>query len=737
MADDPFEFLANLISSFDGDKNESSSPTPENSPEPVVPDASEVLEDSVQDEVSDAPSFPALTDADFDRIFGEIAEDAKRDEEVIATASAVIEAEAYVAGIQKQHEVEKAEVEKYDAEVQALEKKLNELKRERQSHKDKVYDLSVEIRKGSRNADSKRILANQALKAFQAANEMQLLSDEWERRAKNFAWYNGITSDDGKTLKCLPHQWDAMRFMAAGQRVILGDKMGLGKTLSAIGTLDITDAKRILIVTPADITGNFLEEVQFWAGHRAALTIRGRSKIARQQMLGALSLLPAFVVVVNYEAWRRDHKLIETFMNLGFDTLICDEAHTIKETDTAAYKGIKEIAHAMNKCPWDGTILQDYKPCPVCGWHGESYYEEGLDQSESFWKCRSIKRVFLMSGTPILNKPHDLYALLSIIDPITFYNKNRFLETYAEFDYDTRQYVFAYGGVDRLIKRLSGRFLARSLEDAGIVLPPQKPILHQVELDPERYGKQIEIIEQISKYYEIYLDENRRIPMTAIIAMITRQRQANVWPGGISVKDPETGAVVWSVGEEITESIKLDKACELIKEFTANGERVAVFSQFSTALRELQSRVNLSKNDADETIFSVVYDGSTPKDVRDEVRRNFDRKNGETKKWDVVLANYKTGGQGLNLTGATHTIILDREWNPGKEDQALARTHRIGQTDTTFVHIIEIPGTIDEWMNTLISNKANMINGFNEGADELRDQLLQKLRSRRTPKNED
>jgi SNF2 family DNA or RNA helicase len=262
------------------------------------------------------------------------------------------------------------------------------------------------------------------------------------------------------------------------------------------------------------------------------------------------------------------------------------------------------------------------------------------------------------------------------------------------------------------------------MSDAGITLPPQKPIRHEISL--ERYEKQQWVIDQITQHAAIMLDENKTMSIPAIIALITRQRQANVWPGGIELKNEE-GEIVWRVSEDIQESAKIDKAVELVKEITAEGHRVVIFSQFSTALREMHNRINDMKNANDDEVKSVVFDGATKEDVRAQIKTNFDKKLREPKKWDVVLANYKTGGTGLNLTAATHTIIMDKEWNPGKENQALARTLRIGQDETTFVHYLVIPGTIDEWMEDIVQEKADLIAGFDAQAIDLKSELLKRL----------
>lgn len=174
---------------------------------------------------------------------------------------------------------------------------------------------------------------------------------------------------------------------------------------------------------------------------------------------------------------------------------------------------------------------------------------------------------------------------------------------------------------------------------------------------------------------------------------------------------------------EIHESIKVDKVMDLIMEHgVMEDNRIAVFSQFKTALAELEKRLDCVG------VRTVRFDGDTTDSVKEEVKRNWDKSIGEEAKWEVVLCNYKTGGIGLNLTAAIHTIILDEEWNPGKRDQAYARTHRMGQDEETFVHVIRLSHTIDTWLSDLIENKEALIAGFDSATVDIQAKMLEAIK---------
>lgn len=206
-----------------------------------------------------------------------------------------------------------------------------------------------------------------------------------------------------------------------------------------------------------------------------------------------------------------------------------------------------------------------------------------------------------------------------------------------------------------------------------------------------------------------------------LIALVTRKRQANVWAGGIEMKD-EDGNVIFSVGDEVQESAKMDYLLENLLQMHADGHRQVVFSQFKTALAELEKRV------AAAGLRVARLDGDTPEHLRSEIKTNFYLAKGEEPKWDVLLANYKTGGTGLNLTAITKTHILDEEWNPGKRDQAYGRTARMGQPEETDVFIYRIPGTIDTWMSNTIYRKEKLIGEFTDEMIEEREDMMTSLK---------
>jgi SNF2 family DNA or RNA helicase len=146
----------------------------------------------------------------------------------------------------------------------------------------------------------------------------------------------------------------------------------------------------------------------------------------------------------------------------------------------------------------------------------------------------------------------------------------------------------------------------------------------------------------------------------------------------------------------------------MLQEYVSEGKRIVVFSQFAEVIRELLRRCE------HVGIRAAGYYGDTSQMDRIAIKSNFDRNVGEEPKWDVVICHYTTGGVGLNFTAATRMILTDEEWNPGKEDQAMKRISRIGQTENTIIDILRVENSIDTWLAGLIEDKRSLITEFND-----------------------
>lgn len=568
----------------------------------------------------------------------------------------------------------------------------------------------AEVKKARKEVEREETLDEINRQATDQKARLAQLKAYYQSKAQGHIWFEGI----------LKHQWRGMQFGAVAKRWILGDDPGLGKTRQAIGWLDLVDAKKVIVVCEGNIASQFAGEIMDLAPHRNVKLLTKQTKKRRWEIMKSMLAEDEGVLVCNFEIWRRDRVLLAQMVGWQADTVIVDEAHNMKNTASANFDYVRTLVLADNTCARCGghiyglkTEDKKLKPCPTCGWkRGDDTGHTYRNKSEEALNTKSVKFFLGTTGTPILNEPGDLFPLLHLCDPKLFKYKTTFYQTYCELNPHSDKYEFRADAMDGLRPLIKGRFLARKYSDAGVELPDNHRIIVPVEMDKEKYPKQYKVIRQITDFAMVQLESGQRMTIMHMIAILTRKRQANVWPGGIEIRDTDKdsdtyGQVLFSVGSEVRESAKIDAMIEKVEEELKNGHRQVVFSQFRGALEEVEKRMRK------RGIHVVRFDGSTPESVRQEVKSNFYAAKGEKPKWDVVLAHYKTGGTGLNLTAATVTHILDEEWNPGKRDQAYGRTHRMGQDKDTKVYVYRIPGSIDSWLANIIRRKEQTVNTFN------------------------
>jgi SNF2 family DNA or RNA helicase len=692
----------------------------------------------------------------------EIAEVAKTDETVNEIARAMAEIRAAMAEFNTSIAPLKEMHENFTKEKEALKQeyysKVAKIQEQDEEISVKLKAVQKQQRELSERAESYERQLLQAVKVKRSADELARLTENWDRLTAGAPWREFAK----------PHQLEGAKKMAHSRSLINADVMGLGKTLEAIAACDLIKAKtadgetwyvekyhqteydyknngdhdvkvlrpeyaecahclagtrtwghygnvimtgmpagrRILYMSPAELVRNVEPEWIRWAPHRQKPIIMAkRTKLLRDSMLDIIEEMDEYVVQLNYEAGRKDWGFIERLIKDGqFDTIILDEAHNLKDRKSIAYRQVR--------CIIDGV-----------GKEGERLAEK-------------IRYIFPMTGTPILNRPQELYTLLTLVDdevwPNNSYGERQFLNDYCTQDNESGKWHFQYGGLDRLAKRIGNKFLRRDLNSAGIQLPPQTIQFHELEIDVEAYPEQARMRKEMRTKAMIMMEgQSKAFVARAMIAVYTRLRQIETW-GHMFLRDEE-GSVILEL--DVNESQKLDYVIRkngggeytgLLTEVCPN-QRTVVYSQFKEPLYEGARRAN------DAGLRAIVLDGDTPQSVRDEIKIDFDRnrcrENGRIPKYDVVFANYRVGGAGLNLTDVTQTIIFDEEWNPGKRDQAYGRTYRMGQTEETTVHVIRMERTIDTWMAGIIEYKEEIVGGFESSMSSLKDEFIEALKN--------
>jgi SNF2 family DNA or RNA helicase len=152
---------------------------------------------------------------------------------------------------------------------------------------------------------------------------------------------------------------------------------------------------------------------------------------------------------------------------------------------------------------------------------------------------------------------------------------------------------------------------------------------------------------------------------------------------------------------EIAESIKLDLLTEKLST-SLKGKKVLVFSQFKSMLKLIKQRLDTME------VRSEILDGDTPVSERGDVVNRFQ----QDENFEVFLLSLKVGNAGLNLMAAEYVFLVDPWWNTAIQQQAIDRTHRIGQDKTVFAYQMICRNSIEEKIMNIQNRKKNL-------ADEL------------------
>jgi SNF2 family DNA or RNA helicase len=316
---------------------------------------------------------------------------------------------------------------------------------------------------------------------------------------------------------------------------------------------------------------------------------------------------------------------------------------------------------------------------------------------------RALKRLdtkykSALSGTPVTNRPQDLWSILNWLYPKTWRGYWKFYEQYVEYtiEYPSNYHKFIRSkNEDELLDQMEP-FYVRHLKrrpccphhPQGVTpwLPDKTyapPIW--VDLSP----KQRKAYDQMAKDMLAWVGQNNDKPLPApvTIAKLIRLQQ-------IALATPDIDED-WNVFLD-EPSTKLDALMELIKD--NEDEQIVVFSQFKKIINLLGKRLDKAK------IPHALFTGDTPHTDRTTMVQDFQA--GRTR---VFAGTIKAGGVGLDLFAASTLVFLDRDWSPANNLQAEDRLWRHGQKNPVTIYDIMARETVDLGRHQQIQSKWNWI----------------------------
>ena len=449
---------------------------------------------------------------------------------------------------------------------------------------------------------------------------------------------------DKRGWQAFKHQEEGIKFLLKNKKCILGDDMGLGKTYQSIVSALEIGAERILIVCPSSLKINWMREVQNFC--EEVSIIKGKHWDPDRFTIINYDILKNFHTIKErgkkYEDWEIRREIVE----YSPDLIILDEAHFVKN-----HKSIR------------GKILKDI--------------------SKKF----SPERIWLLTGTPIANRPMDYYNLLSIIDCPVANNWVHYARTYCEgirFKKGGR-YVWVTKGASNL-KELSSKtkrtILRRKKEDV-LDLPDKLITPIYLELQNTEGYKNVwnEYLAQRK------IDGKKGNPARDLVEMTLLR----------------TFIAMETVPYTIE---KTEEALEL-------GKKTIIFCNFND---EMDSLIRYF---GEKSV--CIRGGMTDKQKQHAVDRFQEDEN-----CMVFVGQIKAAGVGLTLTAAEIVIMNSLDWVPGNHEQAEDRAYRIGQNKTVNIYYMLIDETIDTLVWDILNEKKKIIDTI-MGDDDIITEFINKI----------
>lgn len=294
------------------------------------------------------------------------------------------------------------------------------------------------------------------------------------------------------------------------------------------------------------------------------------------------------------------------------------------------------------------------------------------------------KNKLALSGTPMQNNTFDLFAQMNFLNPGMLGGMEFFRNEFAT-PIDKMQDNYAKAELKKLIDPF---ILRRTKEQVAPDLPDKTEMVLYCEMGAKQ-----------RKIYDAYKNSFRSKILGEIEEHGIERSQLSILTGLMKLRQICDSPAILNEAERYeNHSVKIEELVRELKDNAAN-HKVLVFSQFLGMLGLIRMELEHHK------IPYVYFDGSSTSNEREDAIQNF--QNDEDCR--VFLISLKAGGVGLNLTAADYVYIVDPWWNPAVEQQAIDRTHRIGQTKNIFAYRLICKDTIEEKILLLQERKLGLV----------------------------
>lgn len=433
-------------------------------------------------------------------------------------------------------------------------------------------------------------------------------------------------------IKCVKKVLDEMN-----GRALLADEVGLGKTIEAGMILKelILRGKvnSYLVLVPASLGYQWWFELSKKFQIDIWFNRKGRAMLYYDRMIASLDMC------------KRSHHA-EGLIEKGFDLVIVDEAHKLKNRNTLNWKFVNQL------------------PKKYC---------------------------LFLTATPIQNDLKELYNLVSIINPELFGTYKNFKNEYIKDKREAKN--------QKELQNLLGKVMIRnSRQDSTMNFPERKVKLINLELTPEEKELYEGVTDLVRKEYKKRLEQKKNI-----LFLLTLQREVCSSSFALlrtlekMLKDQhpdieEKLRQLYHLAASIKENAKMKKVLEILKGL--DGQAI-IFTEYRGTQWKLCEYLQESG------LIPVAFNGSMSANRKEWIKAVF-RQKGD------VLVSTEAGGQGLNFQFCNTLINYDLPWNPMRIEQRIGRIHRLGQEKDVKIYNFSTRGTIEEKLVNLLHEKINL-----------------------------
>ena len=444
------------------------------------------------------------------------------------------------------------------------------------------------------------------------------------------------------------YQREGICFGLEHKRIIIGDEPGLGKTLQSIGIVDTANAYPCLVICPSSLKINWQREFEKFTD-KSALVLDNNVRTTWGYLL---SMGVHQVAIVNYESLRKffvwdirggkQFRLKDVVFNpqiQAFKSIIIDESHRVKDPSAQ-----------------------------------QTIFTKGLSVGKDW--C------ILLSGTPVVNRPEDLIAQLSIMNRLSeFGGRAKFIADYCTDPKDKT----AEPAVP-----LSE--LSRQLYDTCMIRREKAKVLPQL---PDKT--------RVDLYIEISNDKEYNLAAEDLAAYLQEYTECTDWE--IRRKMRMEALVKFMTLRSLATKGKIAQAVDFIRTFLDSGKKLIVFCSLHEIVDELQKVFP-------RAVTVTGRDSAVNKQASVDAFQN-------NPNVQLIICSIKAAGVGLTLTAASDVAFIELAWTYADCCQCEERAHRIGQKDNVTCYYLLGRGTIDHTIYRLIHRKKSIANEIMNADDEI------------------